>query len=78
MQKEKSTKSSQGILLEDVLLQVHLTRAVLHRCIASRHVTPATTGTAEIWEKLAAPRAAVSATTGNSENRSVSTGSQFV
>jgi hypothetical protein len=39
--------------------------------------TAATTGTAERWEKRAAPRSATSATTGNFENRSISTGSQF-
>jgi hypothetical protein len=37
------------------------------------HKTPATTSTADIWENLAALRAAVSAATGNSENRSAST-----
>jgi hypothetical protein len=46
-------------------------------CTESRYATPAITGTADIWEKLAAPHAAASATTGNSENRSVSTDSQF-
>jgi hypothetical protein len=41
--------------------------------------TPATTGTADRSEKHAAPHACAEAsvTTGNSENRSVSTGSQF-
>jgi hypothetical protein len=35
--------------------------------------TPVTTGTADKWEKLAVRHTATSATTGNSENRSVST-----
>jgi hypothetical protein len=36
-----------------------------------------TTGAADIWERLASPCAAASATTGNSETMSVSTGTQF-
>jgi hypothetical protein len=43
----------------------------------SRHITPATISTAQIWEKLAAPYTTVFATTGNSENRSVSIDSLF-
>jgi hypothetical protein len=73
--KEKSRTSSQGIHWEDVLPQVHLTRAVLCGCTASRHTTP-TADTADIWEKLVALRAAAFATW-NLENRSVNTGSQF-
>jgi hypothetical protein len=76
--KEKSRTSSQEILWEDVLLQIHLTKAVLHSCTVSRHATSATKGTVDVCEKLAAPRAAASATIGNSENRSVSKSSQFV
>jgi hypothetical protein len=75
--KERSTMGSQGILWEDVLLKVHLTRAVQHRCTASRHPSPATTGAAGRWEKRVSPCAAASTTTGNSENRSGSTGAQF-
>jgi hypothetical protein len=56
---------------------VHLTAAVLRSCTALRHTTPATTGTTDIWEKLADPCAAASVTTRNSEMRSVSTDSQF-
>jgi hypothetical protein len=55
----------------------HLTRAVLWSYTASRHVTLATIGTSDIWEQLAYPRAAASATTANSESSSVSTGPQF-
>jgi hypothetical protein len=40
--------------------------------------TPATTCTADRWEKSAAPRTAPCATRGNSDNRSVSSGSQLV
>jgi hypothetical protein len=58
-------------------LSVHLTRAVLRSCTASRHAISATTSTTDGWEKLAAPCAAASATTGQSESRFVSTGSQF-
>jgi hypothetical protein len=74
---KKSTTSSQGILWQDVLLSVHLTRAVLNIYTVSRHATSATTGTADRWEKLSDPRTAAPATTGNSENRCVSTDSQF-
>jgi hypothetical protein len=41
--KEKNTRSSQGILWEDVLLEVNLTRAVLR------------SSNADIWEKLVTP-----------------------
>jgi hypothetical protein len=57
---------------------VRLTRAVLRSCTVSRHATPATTDTSDIWEKLANSCIEASATTENSENRSVRTGSQFV
>jgi hypothetical protein len=60
--------SSSGIL--------HITRAVLRSCTA-RHAS-ANADTADMWENLAAPRAAASATTGNSEKKSVSVGFQIV
>jgi hypothetical protein len=68
--KEKSTTNSHSIPLEDVLPYVHLTRAVLYSYRASRHATSATT---DIRPLVQQP----SARAGNSENRSVSTGSQF-
>jgi hypothetical protein len=37
------------------LLYVHLTREALQSSAVSRHVIPATTRTAERWEKLAPP-----------------------
>jgi hypothetical protein len=75
---EESTRSYKGIPWEDFRLYFHLTRAVARRCTASRHATSVTIDTEDTrWEKLGALRAAASATTGNSENRSVSTGSQF-
>jgi hypothetical protein len=55
MRKEKTTVSSQGIVWEDVLLKVHLTRAILHSCIASRRATAATTGTTDRWAERGAP-----------------------
>jgi hypothetical protein len=73
--KENSTTGFKGIHWEDVLLQVHLTRAVLHSYTVSRHAIPAITGTAHIWEKLVTHHAASSVTTENSKKRSVSIGS---
>jgi hypothetical protein len=55
-------------LWEDDLLYIPLTRAVLRSCTASTHATPV---------EVTLPCGAASATTGNSESRSVTTGSQF-
>jgi hypothetical protein len=52
--KEKYT-SSEVILWADVLLQVHLTRAALRSCTASRHTRPESTCTVDMWVKLADP-----------------------
>jgi hypothetical protein len=65
---------SQGALWEDFLLQVHLTRAILRSCTASRQSTQATKGIADRGEKRPPFRAAAFATTGISETWSVSTG----
>jgi hypothetical protein len=46
--KEEENNELQGILWKEVLLKVHLTRAFLLSCTASRHKTPATTRTADI------------------------------
>jgi hypothetical protein len=81
MRKENCKGEEHDQLSRDPLgghsLYVRLTRAVLCNCTASRQSTLATTGTIDTWEKLAHPHTAASATTRYSENRYVSTGSQF-
>jgi hypothetical protein len=75
--KEKSTMTSHGIIWENVLLQVYLTRAVLNICTASRHSTPVNRGTGDRRESVLR-HGAVFATTEISEKGSVSTGSHCV
>jgi hypothetical protein len=77
LQRRRAQQAPKGSSGRTFFFKFNITRAVLHSYIALRHATLATTGTADIWGKLAAPHAAACATTGNSENRPVSTGSQF-